>query len=268
MTYRGKVGLGVTTWKRPERFRECRASIIKHLSSWVDFVVVCQDGGESYIGDSPSWWRLVSHGDNRGWSVAKNETLARLVALGCDHLFMIEDDVIVTDSRAVTGYVDAAQASGHHYLTAHPWGETTTAKVEEDGPITYWAYCGSWWTYMSRFGLETGGAYNPVLGGIMGDIELPQRWQLRGLTSGWGRLPDATGSEGWVEPHCLTVDQSTIAQQPGWAERQEFLLRWWAETMPETLPCEMKPAREGNWGRKCEDVKARASSAAVPATFI
>jgi hypothetical protein len=268
MTYRGQVGLGVTTWKRPDRFRECRASIIKHLSSWVDFVVVCQDGGESYIGDSPSWWRLVSHGDNRGWSVAKNETLARLLALGCDHIFMIEDDVVVTSPRAITGYVDAALASGHHYLTAHPWGETTTAKVEEDGPITYWAYCGSWWTYMSRHGLEVGGAYNPTLGGIMGDIELPQRWQLRGLTSGWGRLPDATGSEAWVEPHCLTVDQSTIAQQPGWAERQEYLLRWWAETMPETLPCEMKPAREGNWGRKCDDVKARASSAAVPATFI
>ena len=268
MAYKGTVGLGLTTWKRPERFRACRASVLEHLSPLLDYVVCVQDGGECYIRDSPSWWRTIDHGQNQGWSVAKNTCLDRLVALGCDHVFMIEDDVIVTSPKAVTGYIDAHYAKGHHYMTAHPWGETTTAKVEEDGPVTYWAYCGSWWTYMSRRGLEEAGGYNPVLGGIMGDIELPQRWQLRGLTSGWGRLPDATGSESWVEPHCLTVDQSTIATQDGWPERQEFLLRWWCENMPETVPTELKPARQGNWSRKCDDVKAAASSGAVPARFI
>lgn len=268
MSYRGKVGLGVTTWKRPELFKRCRDSIIEHVSAQVDEVIVVQDGGESYIDDCPGGWWKSSHGENKGWSVAKNRCLDFLVREGCDHVFMIEDDTTVTDSRAITGYIDAALASGHHYLTAHPWGEATTAKVEEDGLITYWAYCGSWWTYMSSVGLGKAGGYNPTLGGIMGDIELPQRWQLLGLTSGWGRLPDATGSEGWVKPSCLTVDQSMIASQPGWKERQEYLLRWWAETMPETLPCEMKPAREGNWGRKCQDVQHRASSAAVEASFI
>ena len=266
--YKGTVGLGLTTWKRPERFREARASIVRHLSRYLDYVVVCQDGGENYISDSPSYWRLIDHRQNLGWARAKNDTIDRLVRLGCDHVFMIEDDVVVTSHEAIPGYIDAAEASGHHYLTAHPWGETTTRKVEEDGLVTYWAYCGSWWTYMSRGGLERGGAYNDTLGGIMGDIELPQRWQLRGLTSGWGRLPDATGSERWVEPHCLTVDSSTIATQPGWAERQEYLFRWWNETMPETVPCELKPARPGNWGRKCDDVKALASSAAVQNRFI
>jgi hypothetical protein len=121
---------------------------------------------------------------------------------------------------------------------------------------------------MSALGLQKAGGYNDTLGGIMGDIELPQRWQLQNLTSGWGRLPDATSSEAWVKPSCLTIDQSMIASQPGWAERQEFLLRWWAETMPETLPCEMKPAREGNWSRKCEDVRHRSSAAAVNSNFI
>jgi hypothetical protein len=268
VTYRGTVGLGITTWQRPEMYRECRESIQRHLSHLVDFVMVVQDGGESYIHDNPKWWRSISHGDNRGWSVAKNTCLDRLARLGCDHLFMIEDDTLVTSPEAITGYVDAALASGHHYLTAHPWGEATTRMVEHDGLVTYWAYCGSWWTYMSETGLLRGGAYDSTLGGIMGDIELPQRWQLQGLTSGWGRLPDATGSEGWVRPRCLTVDQSMIASQPGWAARQEFLLRWWAETMPETLPCEMRPAREGNWSRKCDDVRSRASSGAVDNAYI
>ena len=266
--YRGKVGLGLTTWKRPKLYRECLNSILDHLRPVLDEVIVVQDGGECYARPLPDGWHLSDHGQNRGWAYSKNQCLDHLVARGCDHIFMIEDDTTVTDARAITGYIDAALASGHHYLTAHPWGEATTKKVEEDGLITYWAYCGSWWTYMSGVGLEKAGGYNATLGGIMGDIELPQRWQLQGLTSGWGRLPDATGSEAWVKPSCLTIDQSMIANQPGWAARQEYLLRWWAETMPQTLPCEMKPAREAGWRNKCDDVKYQASAAAVKSSFI
>ena len=268
MAYRGKVGLGLTTWKRPEMFRRCRDSAAEHLAGLVDEVIVIQDGGESYLHGCPAGWTTVARADNAGWAAGKNECLSFLVDAGCDHLFMLEDDTTVTSPRAITGYVDAALASGLHYLTAHPWGPVTTTKVGEDGPVTYWAYVGSWWTYMSAEGLQRAGGYNDTLGGIMGDIELPQRWQLQGLTSGWGRLPDATGSEDWVRPDCLTIDQSMIASQPGWRERQEYLLRWWAETMPETLPCEMKPAREGRPSRMCDDVKARQSAAAVANRFI
>ena len=268
MTYRGKVGLGITTWKRPELFARCLYSAIEHLSGLVDVALVVQDGGPSYVGRLPSGWSLSDHGENRGWAASKNECLTFLLGQECDHIFMLEDDTTVTDPEAITGYVDASLGSDLHYLTAHPWGPVTTAKVRESDLVTCWAYVGSWWTYMSRDGLEMGGGYNPVLGGIMGDIELPQRWALKRLTHGWGCLPDATGSEAWVRPDCLTVDQSMIASQPGWAERQEFLLRWWAETMPETLPCEMKPAREGNWARKCEDVRFHASSEAIEGKFI
>lgn len=268
MSYRGKVGLGITTWKRPELFKRCQDSVIAHLSGWVDEVIVLQDGGEPYIHGCPQEWVTVSHGENRGWSIAKNTCLDFLAEAGCDHIFMVEDDTEVTSPLAVTGYIDAALASGHHYLTAHPWGEVTTAMVEQAGLVTYWAYVGSWWTYMSRVGLQLAGGYNDTLGGIMGDIELPQRWQLHGLTSGWGRLPDATGSEAWVKPSCLSIEQSTIAAQPGWRQRQEYLMRWWRETMPETIPPGIMPAQEGNWSRKCQDVKYRASAAAVEADYI
>lgn len=268
MAYRGKVGLGLTTMNRPALYRECAESIDRHLGGLVDELIVIRDGGEPYQLDGALPGRRVHNGTNKGWADSKNTCLDWLLMNGCDHIFMIEDDTLVTSPKAITGYVDAALASGLHYLTAHPWGEATTREVEKDGAITYWAYCGSWWTYMSRHGLQLAGGYNATLGGIMGDIELPQRWQLRGLTSGWGRLPDATGSDAWVVPRCLTIEQSNIANQPGWKERQEYLLRWWAETMPQTLPCEMKPAREGNWSRKCADVRHLASAAAVESTFI
>jgi hypothetical protein len=244
MSYRGKVGLGITTYKRPELFRECRDSVLAHLGDLVDEVLVFQDGGESYVWNAPRGWHVHDDWENRGWAVAKNYCLNVLSAIGCEHLFMIEDDTLVTSPAAITGYVDAALSSGLHYLTAHPWGEATTRVVEVAGDVTYWAYVGSWWTYMSIHGYRTGGGYNETFGGVMGDIELPQRWKRLGLTSGWGRLPDATGSEEWVKPRCLTIAESTIANEPGWVEHQAEVLAWWMANMPETVPCEIRPARE------------------------
>lgn len=251
MTYKGTVGLGVTTWKRPELFRRCRDSIMFWLSDVVDHIVVVQDGGPCYLEGCPAGWELVDHGENRGWAPSKNECLDRLVELGCDHLFMVEDDTIVTSESAVTGYVDAAEQSGWHYLTAHPWGEATTTMVEVDRLVTYWAYVGSWWTYMTRQGYLTGGGYNTTLGNTMGDIELPERWRVAGLSSGWGRLADATGSERWVKPTCLTPDQSTICVQPDWQEHQEFALRWWMEECDTPMPPGIRPATEGRASRRC-----------------
>ena len=268
MSYRGKVGLGVTTWKRPGMYRELVDSIQEHLSTLVDEIVVVQDGDDPFILPGPRGWHMIWHAQNRGWAYSKNECLQYLLDAGCDWLFMVEDDTLVTSPWAITGYVDAHLASGLHYMTAHPWGPVTTALVEQDGPVSYWAYVGSWWTFMTAEGFKAGGGYNDVLGGIMGDIELPQRWKLKGLTSGWGRLPDATGSENWVLPRCLTIEESTIANQPGWKARQEYLLKWWAETMPETLPCEMRPANEGRQSRLCDDAKFRQSSGAVQSEFI
>jgi hypothetical protein len=268
MSYKGRVGLGVTTWKRPDLYARCRDSILEHLSGVVDHVFVVQDGGDPYVFPAPDGWSVMSHGENLGWAASKNECLDGLYAIDCDWLFMIEDDTTVTSPGAVTGYIDAHAVNGHHYMSAHPWGETSTPLVEVDGPTTYWAYVGSWWTFMTAHGWQTGGPYNDVMGGIMGDIEVVQRWQLKGLTSGWGRIPDATGSEAWVKPSCLTPDQSTICTQPGWLERQEWLIRWWMETMPETMPTEMRPAREGRPSRYCDDVKWAKSAASIEPRFI
>lgn len=249
--YRGKVGLGVTTWKRPALYAECRDSVVKHLSGLVDEVVVVQDGGDDYITPVPKGWCGLWRSRNEGVGSAKNACLDFLWRLGCDHLFMIEDDTVVTSPRAVTGYVDAAAHAGTNYLTAHPWGEATTRMVEVDGPVTYWAYVGSWFTYMTRHGYEVGGGYAAEMGNVMGDIELPERWRAKGLCSGWGRLADATGSEAWVEPHCLTPDQSTIMAQPDWAVQHANAMRWWMEESDTPVPAELRPANEGRKSRRC-----------------
>lgn len=244
MSYRGKVGLGITTFKRPELFRECRDSVIEHLGGVADEIIVCQDGGDSYIGDCPDDWQTIERRWNKGWAYSKNACLDWLIHAGCEHLFMVEDDVLITSPQAITGYIDAARSRRLPYLTAHPWGEATTRQVQVDGPVTYWAYVGSWWTYFTRELWFNHGGYNTTLGNTMGDIEIYERWRVTGLPVGWGRLPDATGSESWVTPRCLLPKDSTIATDPAWNDQQAFALRWWMAELDTPVPPEIRPARE------------------------
>ena len=258
-----KVGLGLVTCRRPTLAYEAYRSVNMHLLEKVDHVWLFCDGPPFYDWRPEGDWAYVPSATNKGVAWAKAFLTDWMLRYRCEHIFLMEDDTLVTDEQAVTGYVAAAKASGQHYLSAHPWGEATTTCVQVDGPVTYWSHVGAMFTYMSRHGLETGGTYDPRFGNHHGDIELPQRWSRLGLCSGWGRLPDATGSEAWVQPRCLTPDKSLIGNTPGWAEENRAMLDWWAETMPDTIPTELRPARSGNRRRALPNHNSSPTSAAA-----
>lgn len=246
-----RVGVGVVTCERPGLFRRACESVDRYAAGVADVLCFHQDGPAVYDWYPRAEWDRFRTVDGANVAVAKNLLLQWMSDRRCDHLFLLEDDTVLTDRRAVSGYVAAVKASGVHYLSAHPHGDVTTACAGVDGPVTLWAHVGAMWTYLSRHGCEVGGLYDARFGNHHGDIELPQRWARLGLCSGWGRLPDATGSEAWVSPRCLTRGESLIGNRPGWAEENAAMLAWWAETMPETVPTEMRPCNEGRRSRRC-----------------
>lgn len=246
-----RIGVGVVTCERPALFRRAVESVDRWLSGVADVFVWHQDGPELYHWTPGRPWEGFRSPRHHNVARGKNLLLLDMLAQGCDHLFLLEDDTEILDPQAVTGYIRAGRENGVHYLSAHPHGEAETTCAGVDGLVTYWTHVGAMWTYMTRHGVETAGPYDDRFGNHHGDIELPQRWARAGLCTGWGRLPDATGSERWVQPRCLTRDQSLIGNREGWAEENAAMLAWWAETMPETVPTEMRPATEGRAGMRC-----------------
>lgn len=113
-----KIGLGIVTHNRQDYFKE----IIKHVPVDVLSEVVVVNDGTPYDGvQIPG--TLIQHDNNRGVGVSKNNALKHLLDKGCDHLFLMEDDIIVKNKDVFSKYIQASKLTGiqHFNYSQHGW---------------------------------------------------------------------------------------------------------------------------------------------------
>ena len=90
-----KIGVGIITYNRPEYYQKVFNSIPKDK---IDFLVVVNDGEFVYV--DPKDANTVIHNKNQlGVAVSKNKALKELIDLGCEHLFLIEDDILIKNAN-------------------------------------------------------------------------------------------------------------------------------------------------------------------------
>lgn len=113
---KNKIGVGVVTYKRPDYFKTCINSIPN-----VDTLVVVNDG-DPYPSDLyPSKIKeVIQHTKNKCVGVSKNELMRFLIQDGCEHIFLIEDDMEVLKPEVFEEYIKAASASGIWHLNYGP----------------------------------------------------------------------------------------------------------------------------------------------------
>ena len=105
-----RIGVGIVTYKRPEYFKNCLASI--DLKT-IDDVVVVNDG-TPYNMDVVV--PLIQHETNLGVGKSKNDALKHLLDRRCDHIFLIEDDIMVQDANVFQRYISTSKSTGIQHL--------------------------------------------------------------------------------------------------------------------------------------------------------
>lgn len=107
-----KIGVGIITYNRPDYYEKVLASIPKNE---IDFLVVVNDGENIYV--DPKDANTVIHNKQQlGVAKSKNKALKELIDLGCEHLFLIEDDILVKNPNVFKEYIKAANSTGIHHL--------------------------------------------------------------------------------------------------------------------------------------------------------
>lgn len=81
-----KLGIGITSFNRPEVFKKCIRNII--LYSPIDSTIVVVDDGS----DEPVVGATYRFETNQGVATAKNKCIELLMEAGCTHLFLFDDD--------------------------------------------------------------------------------------------------------------------------------------------------------------------------------
>lgn len=100
-----KIGLGLITCDRPDFFKKSSGSIYK-----LDCIKVVIDDGETKV--STLLDKIDTEQPKSGVGKAKNKALKHLMDQGCEHIFLMEDDIEVLDERVFDCYIKAAKTTG------------------------------------------------------------------------------------------------------------------------------------------------------------
>lgn len=109
-----KIGIGLITCDRPEFFKKSYKSLEYNYD--VSFVVV-DDGSESTVRDLIDFTEdgnthYIKTKGKEGVAVAKNKALKYLVECGCEHIFLVEDDIEILDKNVFNLYINAYKSTG------------------------------------------------------------------------------------------------------------------------------------------------------------
>jgi len=106
----GKIGIGIVTCNRPSFFLRCFKSIPKKYS-----IVIVNDGAQfedwKKLIETPNV-KYIHNSNNLGVGKSKNILFKELLSQNCDHIFIIEDDIIVRDPVVFEKYIEARNITG------------------------------------------------------------------------------------------------------------------------------------------------------------
>jgi glycosyltransferase involved in cell wall biosynthesis len=178
---REKIGVGITTYNHEDYFKDLYNSIDLNL---IDELVVV-NGGKKYENDYNCHW--IQHNKNSYPSVCRNDCITFLMNHGCDHIFLIEDDMIITDALIFERYIKASKESGLKYFsyvsTSDGSGEPfnrnpkITVEYKNNVKVNFFQNMCNEFTYHHRSCFEKVGLYDGNMREAF-DVELAYRESL------------------------------------------------------------------------------------------
>jgi GT2 family glycosyltransferase len=110
-----KVGIGIITCNRPEYLKQLLDSI--NYCNWADLVII--NDGDKFELEGYNYY--IQHNEkNLGVGKSKNKAMKHLLDIGCDYIFIIEDDMIILDDSVFDKYIQASEVSGIQHFNYGP----------------------------------------------------------------------------------------------------------------------------------------------------
>jgi GT2 family glycosyltransferase len=120
-----KIGVGIITCDRPQYFKDCYNCLKENYD--ISFVIV--DDGNNSVRDLIEWGEdnnahFIKTKGREGVAKAKNKALKYLLDCDCEHIFIIEDDCIITNPDIFKKYIETYKETGLKHFNfgpASPW---------------------------------------------------------------------------------------------------------------------------------------------------
>jgi GT2 family glycosyltransferase len=107
---KNKIGVGIITCDREDFYIKASESLNKAIQIYPNYVTVTVNDGTNKLKYQPL--NLIDTTGRQGVGKAKNAALKFLSENECEHIFLMEDDIEISDGFVFQKYIDTAKSTG------------------------------------------------------------------------------------------------------------------------------------------------------------
>jgi GT2 family glycosyltransferase len=276
-----KIGVGLITCNKPDRIALSAPTIPN-----VDCLVVVNDGSPYSSDLYPKNAEIIQHSKNMSVGVSKNDAMRYLIQQGCDHIFIMEDDVLIKKPDVFEAYIKAAQASGIWHLNYALQGPANRkqiqmggmditkrgellqtsepnpkVKVDYDGnELAFYPNSVGAFSYYLKTVIKAVGYHDEQFYNAWEHVEHTYRVIKAGLHPPFWWFADLANASEYLDDIPGCIEQSTIAHTPEWIQNFQKGMAYFKykhnyipQEIPQTPPDQVLPILEqikANYARK------------------
>lgn len=214
-----KIGCGILTFNRPHLLVKLYESLPHEL---LDVVYIVNDGAwHDAFHTIPK--NLIHHNsENIGIGRSKNKALQYLLDQGCEHIFLIEDDIFIKERVVFEAYIEASRLSGiqHFNFSQHGRMNKTgdglpksvgSASYGEAMTIMLYRHCVGAFSYYSRRCLTATGLMDIRFHNALEHVDHTLNIIKHSMHPPFWYFADIVGSHQYLGDEEWSVEQSTIS---------------------------------------------------------
>lgn len=215
------IGVGIITYKRNNLLLKLIKTIPKSI---VDFIILVDDGGDlRNMSNDFIDGKIIINETNLGVGKSKNIALRRLLEHECDHIFLIEDDMFIKDSKIFEKYITTSKVTGLQHLMFGYHGPANKGGISKGEPkprliINYnkdiaialnqhsvGAFC-----YYSKKCLEDVGLIDEKFINAFDHVSHSYDLAMKGYTTPYWWWADVWNSNDFIEEQVCSEESSSI----------------------------------------------------------
>lgn len=279
-----KIGIALTTHNRHDVLARSVEQQLKYLPAGAMVVVV--DDGSTDPAKVPDDVTLIRHDTPQGIIYAKNRCIEHLMASGCDHLFLFDDDAFPVAGNWHLPYIESPEPVlsyiFQNWANGRPIGDAKA--IGGDGKHIAYSHTRGCMIYVHRSAVKRIGGFDPAFGFAMEqDVEYLDRAFHAGLTS-W-RFADVANSDLLIDSldrqQSVSSSLTPVQRRDNLVKNQEIVKQRRKQRFSDYVPYSHKPhlvtsyltnsadpQRGTKWANNLLDVQPLITSSTYPVTVL
>jgi len=245
---RGKWGLAVIGYSRPDYLKQCLESLNKNDWGGADYRLLVLDYKDEetknknmLVAIEANVNNIIYFDSNRGVAKAKNEAFKRMLNEDCDHIFVMEDDILMTRPDTCLWYIQSAlEYNVEHLNIAHHGpanvGKKALLEWKPDIFVRVHPNCVGAFSYYTRHCLEEVGLIDEKFLNAWEHVEHTKRIIDAGMHPPFWYFADAPISFEYLKEIPGSIIQSSIRPRSDWKNNIDTGKNYWVEKHGQWLP--------------------------------